>query len=252
VCGQAEGYLSRFESDSNCYMDRIAHNWQALNERVEVAASRSGRSASEITVVAVTKTRSAEQVSAALDAGATDVGENRVQEAACKRIEVPGTARWHLIGPLQRNKASSAVDIFDVVHSIDSNRLADALNRRAAEAGGLIEGLVQVNSAGAAQQSGIPPDSLPGLLEHVAALEHVSIRGLMTIAAHTHDEGAVRECFRKTRELAQEHHATCPDGLAVLSMGMSGDFEIAIEEGATLIRVGTVLFGERQAVVSRE
>lgn len=229
--------------------NRIADNWQALNERVEIAASRSGRSASEITVVAVTKTRDAEQVSAALSAGVTEVGENRVQEAASKRIDVRGTARWHLIGPLQRNKAGSAVDVFDVVQSIDSSRLADALNRRAADSGRSIEALLQVNSADAAQQSGITPDLLPELLEHIATLEHVSVRGLMTIAAHTEDEGAIRGCFRRMRELAQKHHTKCPEGLTVLSMGMSGDFEIAIEEGATMIRVGTVLFGQRQTPV---
>jgi PLP dependent protein len=226
-------------------MDHIPRNWLELNERVAVAAKRAGRSAAEITIVAVTKTRSAEQVSAALAAGVTDVGENRTQEAEGKRGKVHGAARWHLIGQLQRNKAGRAVDLFDVVQSVDSSRLADALNRRAAESERCLEMLLQVNTSGAGHQGGVEPDQLPVLLDHVADLEHLRVSGLMTIAAHSDNKEDVRGCFRRLYGLAQEHRHHGPSCLDALSMGMSGDFEIAIEEGATMIRVGTVLFGER-------
>ncbi|HJP29853.1 MAG TPA: YggS family pyridoxal phosphate-dependent enzyme [Candidatus Latescibacteria bacterium] len=228
-------------------MDAIARNWKALNERVADAAERAGRSASEITIVAVTKTRTADEVSAALAAGVTDVGENRVQEAASKREQVTGVARWHMVGQLQRNKAGQAVDIFDVVHSVDGSRLADALARRAAEAEREIEVLLQVNTSGAAQQAGVEMAAFPALLEHVAGLDHLRLRGLMTIAAHSDDVEVIRSCFARLGDLAQKHRQTDSVRLDVLSMGMSGDFEIAIEMGATMIRVGTVLFGERSS-----
>ena len=225
-------------------MERIARNWHELEERVAGAAEHAGRSISEVTIVAVTKTRSAEEMSAAIAAGVTDVGENRVQEAAAKRASVKAAARWHLIGQLQRNKVGRAIDIFDVVHSVDSIRLADALDRRVAETGGSIEALLQVNTSGGSQQAGADPESLPALLDHVAGLDHLQVGGLMTIAAHSQDSGIVRACFRQLHDLAQQHRHR-GSALGVLSMGMSSDYEIAIEEGATMIRVGTVIFGER-------
>jgi pyridoxal phosphate enzyme (YggS family) len=232
-------------------MDHISGNWRELNERVADAASRAGRSASEISIIAVTKTRSFEEVSAALAAGVSDVGENRVQEAGPKRAQVPGTARWHLIGQLQRNKAGRAVDIFDVVQSVDSIRLADSLNRHAAEADRCLETLLQVSTSGAGQQGGVTPEELPALLDHAAGLDHLRVRGLMTIAAHSDNKDEVRGCFRRLHALAQEHRHRGPRSLDTLSMGMSGDYELAIEEGATMIRVGTVLFGERVLVAER-
>ncbi len=239
MCDQTEGYLFLLS------MDQINRNWQELNERVERAAERAGRAPSEVAIVAVTKTRSVEEVTAALAAGVTEVGENRVQEAASKRALVKDSARWHLVGRLQRNKAAGAVAIFDVVHSVDSPRLADALDRRAAEAQRRIDVLLQINSSGASQQGGLDADLLPSLLDHMAGLEHLCVRGLMTIAAHSDSSQDVRACFRRVHELSQQHRQRGPTDLDVLSMGMSGDFEIAIEEGATLIRIGTVLFGER-------
>ena len=226
-------------------MDHIAANWLELNKRVADAARRAGRSPAEVTIVAVTKTRSAAEVSAAIAAGVTDVGENRIQEASAKRALTGDAARWHLIGQCQRNKAGRAVDIFDIVHSVDTSRLADALNRRAAESDRHLEALLQVNTAGVQQQGGVEPTQLPALLAHVADLSHLHVTGLMTIAAHSADTDEVRSCFRQLYALAQENRHRHPAGLDVLSMGMSGDFETAIEEGATMIRVGTVLFGER-------
>ena len=228
-------------------MNAIARNWDAVQARVGDAATRAGRSPDEITVVVVTKTRSAEEVAAALRAGVTDVGENRVQEAASKRSDVPGPARWHLVGQLQRNKVGKAVDVFDVVQSVDNERLAEALARRATGSGRTIEILLQVNTSGAAGQGGVEPESLAALAESVSALDHLDLRGLMTIAAHSDDTESVRRCFRRLRELGEQlrDNSSLATDLGVLSMGMSGDFELAIEEGATMVRIGSAIFGPR-------
>lgn len=228
-------------------MDAIARNWHDLELRIARAAERAGRQPDGVEVVAVTKTRSAEEVDAAICAGLRHVGENRVQEAAAKRPGVRGEARWHLVGSLQRNKAGGAVELFDMVQSVDSARLADALDRRAAGRGRRLDVLLQVNTSGAPQQGGLPAALVPALVVHVAALPHLRVRGLMTIADHGVGEARVRACFRQLRELAGRVEASGPPGidLSVLSMGMSGDFELAIEEGSTMIRVGTAIFGPR-------
>ena len=184
---------------------------------------------------------------AALEAGVTDVGENRVQEAGPKKEAVEAPGRWHLVGGLQRNKAGRAVEIFDVVQSVDSLRLAEALSRRAAAAGRTLEVLLQVNTAGAEHQGGVDPGGLPALAETTAALEGLRLRGLMTIAAHSAEEERVRACFRRLRDLGRRLAGSMPAGMTTLSMGMSGDYEMAIEEGATMIRVGTAVFGPRPA-----
>lgn len=230
-------------------MDAIAHNWALVQERVARAAAAAGRDAAEIEVIAVTKTRPAAAVEAALAVGVRDLGENRVQEAQGKKPQVSGQARWHLIGHLQRNKAGSAVELFDVIQSVDSPRLADALERRAAEAARSVEVLLQVNTAGAAQQGGVEPAAALALAQHVAGREHLRLRGLMTIAAFSDDTDEVRGCFRQLRQLGSRIGAQHLDGVEVrwLSMGMSGDYELAIEEGANMIRVGTAIFGPRSA-----
>lgn len=228
-------------------MDHIRRNWHDLRERVDKAADRAGRNGDDVAIIAVTKTRGADEVSAALAAGVSDVGENRVQEADVKRGLVEGAARWHLIGQLQRNKASRAVDIFDVVHSVDSSRLADALDRAAgmADADQRLEALLQVNTSGAEQQGGVQPADLAALLDHMSSLHHLRVRGLMTIATHSSDAAAVRACFQHLHGMMEEHRHRGDTPLDTLSMGMSGDFDIAVEEGATVIRVGTAIFGER-------
>ncbi len=232
--------------------DHIARNWHDLQARVGSAAERAGRRADDVTIIAVTKTRSAAEVSAALQAGVTDVGENRVQEADAKHPQVQGSARWHLIGQLQRNKAARAVELFDTVHSVDSSRLADTLERRALAATRAIDILLQVNTSGAERQAGVPPDALPELLDHVARLPSLRVRGLMTIAAHSSDAASVRACFRQLHDLLETHRHRGPQRLDTLSMGMSSDFDIAIEEGATMIRVGTALFGQRTAATGNQ
>ena len=228
-------------------MDHIRKNWELLCARIERAAGRSGRVASAIEVVAVSKTRNVREIEAAYACGLRLVGENRIQEAAAKRPQVAAPLAWHFVGHLQTNKAGPAVELFDLVHSVDSARLARALSRRAAPTGRPIEVLLQVNTAGSQHQAGVVPDQLVDLVAALAPLPHLRIRGLMTIAAHSENEAAVRGCFRALRELGEKVAQCKFAGVSMdyLSMGMSGDFELAIAEGANLLRLGTAIFGPR-------
>lgn len=197
-----------------------------------------------VTLVAVTKTHPAATVRAAVQAGLADVGENRVQEALEKQDQLPGLAvRWHLIGTLQRNKARHAAGRFALVHSVDRADLAEELARRV-PAGGRQAVLLQVNCSGEAQKGGVTPDELPGLLAQVHALPALEVRGLMTMAAFDASEAALRRSFGLLRSMRDRWVGEVP-GLVELSMGMSGDFGIAVEEGATMVRIGSALFGER-------
>ena len=197
-----------------------------------------------VTIVAVTKTHPAEAVRAAAAAGLTAVGENRVQEALAKEEECAGVpVEWHLIGTLQRNKAKHAVNRFALIHSVDSLGLAQDLDRRAA-AGSVQPILLQVNCSGEPQKGGVEPAELPALLQAVAALPRLTVRGLMTMAELTDDETVQRSAFRMLRRLRDEAEAR-GQALPELSMGMSGDYQVAVEEGATMVRLGTLLFGER-------
>ena len=197
-----------------------------------------------VRIVAVTKTHGPEAVRAAAAAGLLDVGENRVQEAVQKQDALSGTdIRWHLIGTLQRNKAKHAVGRFALIHSVDRLDLAAEIDRRVAS-GARQAVLVQVNCSDEPQKGGVEPDALPELLDALAPLERLDVRGLMTMSALTDDAHEQRRAFRRLRELrdaAQQSGHALPE----LSMGMSGDFPVAVEEGATMIRLGTVLFGER-------
>jgi PLP dependent protein len=245
-------------------LNNIAENITRIRERIDHAVRRAGRSADEITLIAVTKTHSAQVVSMALAAGLTDCGENRVQEAEDKiGLLRDAAVRWHLIGHLQRNKAKRAAALFDMIHSLDSLRLAEALNRYVEEASLLhpeddrrrLPVLLQVNVSGEVSKEGF---SLPGGIENpdleafvsqvkqVIALPYLDVQGLMTVAPYDDDPEAARPTFRALRLLRDEIARRVPDGsLPHLSMGMTGDFEIAIEEGATFVRVGRAIFGER-------
>lgn len=215
----------------------------AVRERIKDQQKRGGWS-HPVTIVAVTKTHPAEAVRAAAAAGLTAVGENRVQEALSKQAEVPDLAiEWHLIGSLQRNKAKHAVNHFALIHSLDSLALAGDLDRRAAP-GSRQAVLVQVNCSGEPQKGGVEPDGLPPLLDGLAALPHLEVRGLMTMAELSSDEAIPRAAFRKLRTLRDEASSR-GHRLPELSMGMSGDYLVAVEEGATMVRLGTLLFGER-------
>lgn len=197
-----------------------------------------------VRIVAVTKTHGPEAVRAAVAAGLTDIGENRVQEAMEKQEALAGIrADWHLIGTLQRNKARHAVGRFALVHSVDRLDLAAELDRRAAE-GGRQAVLVQVNCSDEPQKGGVEPGGLPALLDAVGRLTRLEVRGLMTMSALTDDAAEQRRAFRRLRELRDAGERS-GHRLPELSMGMSGDFAVAVEEGATMIRIGTLLFGER-------
>jgi PLP dependent protein len=197
-----------------------------------------------VRIVAVTKTHGPEAVRAAVAAGLTDIGENRVQEAMEKQEALAGIrADWHLIGTLQRNKARHAVGRFALIHSVDRLDLAAELDRRAAE-GHRQAVLVQVNCSDEPQKGGVNPGGLPALLEAVGRFTRLEVRGLMTMSALTDDVAEQRRAFRRLRELRDAGERS-GHRLPELSMGMSGDFAVAVEEGATMIRIGTLLFGER-------
>ncbi len=229
----------------------IGDRYRAVAERVAAAALRSGRRPEDVRVVVVGKTFAAESLAAAVAAGARDVGENYVQEAIAKREALRGLAevRWHMIGRLQRNKARHAARIFDLIHSLDRVELARELDRAAAEASTPVRCLVEVNLGGERTKSGVGFASVERLLEGVATLRHVAVEGLMAIPPRLDDPDSSRKHFAFLRELGERlSRLRLPNVLfKELSMGMSGDFEVAVEEGATLVRVGTAIFGPRGA-----
>jgi PLP dependent protein len=226
----------------------ISQNIQRVRESVSRAAERVGRSAEEITLVAVSKTFPAEAIRDAFEAGLRHFGENRVQEWESKRPLVAELeATWHLIGHLQSNKARRAANMFDRVDSVDSLALAQKLDAAAAAEGKRLQILIEVHLGDETTKTGVAGADLPALAEAVATLSHLELCGLMTIPPFFEDANRVRPCFRKLRELRDGLNGQLGHALPVLSMGMSHDFEIAIEEGATEIRVGSALFGERQA-----
>ena len=222
---------------------------QRLDEvrgRIAAAAVRSGRPAERVTLVAVTKTVAVEVVQAAVALGLADLGESRVQEAQAK-IQAVGRdrARWHLIGHLQRNKAGRAVELFDRVHGVDGADLAGALSRHAVSSGRSLPVLVEVNVSGEATKFGVAPEELEPLLERIAALPGLRLDGLMTVGALVERAEAARAGFARLRALRDRAERQLGRALPELSMGMSGDFEAAVEEGATLLRLGTALLGPR-------
>ncbi|HUP48311.1 MAG TPA: YggS family pyridoxal phosphate-dependent enzyme [Thermoanaerobaculia bacterium] len=218
--------------------DQIRANLIAVERRIVAACDRSGRRREGVTLVAVAKTFPAAAVEAAIAAGATDIGENRVQEARDKKPAVSGLAHWHLIGHLQSNKAKDAVRLFDVIHSIDSPSLAGKTGRAAAAAGKRQDVLIEVNIAGEPQKAGALPADVPALTAAIRAIDSLSLLGLMAIPP-LGDPEATRPHFRSLRNLKEDL------GLHQLSMGMTDDFEVAIEEGATILRVGRAIFGSR-------
>jgi len=228
-------------------MSTIADNVAKLRARVAEAARRAGVEPETIRLVAVTKTIPVEAIREAVAAGITAVGENRVQEAEAKLPEIGRTVEWHLVGHLQTNKAAKAVHLFDVIHSIDSMKVARAVSRHVQEVGRDLGLLVQVNTSGEESKFGVPPQEAPGLVEEMCSLPGIRIRGLMTIGPFRPDPQEARPSFHRLRKLAEKIGSLGFPGVEMtwLSMGMTGDFEVAIEEGANLIRVGTAIFGPR-------
>jgi pyridoxal phosphate enzyme (YggS family) len=227
-------------------MNVIAENLEAVRALIAEAAGRAQRDAGEIELVAVTKTHPPEAVSEALAAGQFLFGESRVQEARAKIPLSPGRARWHFIGHLQRNKIRHALALgFELLHGIDSLETARDLDRVAAEAGVFPRLLLEVNVAGESSKYGFSPAKLRAQLEELLALERLQIEGLMTIAPFAPEAEASRAHFVALRELREQLQTEFRLPLPRLSMGMSGDYAVAIEEGATLVRVGTAIFGAR-------
>ena len=219
-----------------------------VQQRIARAAERAGRSAEEITLIAVSKTFDAATVQQAVLAGARNLGENRVQEAIQKTAIVKGDVRWHLIGHLQSNKARQAVSIFDVIHTIDSRELVERVDRIAGELDRRPAVLVQVDLAQEPTKSGLLESELPAVVEAVDSASHLDFRGLMTMPPFFDSPEMTRSYFRRLREILEglNRNRTTDRKLTELSMGMSHDFEVAIEEGATMIRVGTAIFGARE------
>ncbi len=218
---------------------RVAKRLQTIHQRIAAACERTGQDEADVTLIAVSKTHPAETVRAGFEAGMIDFGENRVAEGADKITALKSLRprpTWHLIGHLQSNKAGKAIDCFDTIHSVDSAKLMHRLGRLATRELGVF---IQVNVSGEASKEGIQPSALPELVAAAAEYPQLRLEGLMTIAPLSADPEAARPHFANLRKLAQQH------GLRHLSMGMTNDYEVAIEEGATHVRVGRAIFGER-------
>ena len=226
----------------------LASNLASVRERIAAAERRSGRTAGSVTLIGVVKTLTADTIAAAVGLGLTDLGENKVQEAEVHQREVGRTAaRWHMVGHLQRNKAGRAVQMFDMVHGVDDAGLAGALARRAHGTGRRQPVLIEVNVSAEASKFGISPDIVASLAEQVAALPELDLLGFMTVGAPVAEPEHARTGFVRLRQLRDSVERRFGMSLPQLSMGMSGDFEVAVEEGATMVRVGTALFGARNA-----
>lgn len=227
-------------------MNPIAQRLEEVRAAIAAAAQRSGRDAGSVRLVAVSKTVDLERIQAAVDAGQDLFGENYLQEARDKIAVLGRQVSWHLVGHLQSNKARSAVELFDLIHAVDRLKLARALDAAAARQGKVQDVLIQVNQAGETTKSGVEPAAAPALLQEVARLPHLKILGLMTMPPWFPDPEAERPYFRALRILRDHLRGLSGLPLTELSMGMSGDFAVAVEEGATLVRVGSAIFGSRR------
>jgi pyridoxal phosphate enzyme (YggS family) len=228
-------------------MNSVSQNLERVREQIARAAAKAGRAAEDIELVAITKTHQAERVREAIEAGQTLFGESRVQEARAKIPELPSNMRWHFVGHLQKNKIRHALPLFEMIHSVDSLALAQDIDRIAGEEGLHPRVLLEVNMAGEGSKFGFSPDQLRDQMEELLALPRLSILGLMTIPPFAEKAEESRKHFVQLRELRDRLQTEFRVDLAQLSMGMTQDFPVAIEEGATLVRVGTAIFGERRS-----
>jgi PLP dependent protein len=226
----------------------LAANLETIRLRIKAACDRSDREPNSLTLLAVTKTQPPEVVNAAGELGLLVFGENKVQEAKAKIPLCSGKLRWHFIGHLQSNKCRDAVQLFQLIQSVDSLPLAREINKRAEEAARAMPVLLEVNLAGEASKFGYQPQALLAELNQINLLPRIEVQGLMTVPPWTPDAENSRSHFRQLRELKMECEQILGAPLPHLSMGMSGDFEVAIEEGATMVRIGTALFGQRARV----
>ncbi len=241
----------------------IAANIERVREQIVKACHRVNRDPSEVTIVAVTKERSVYQIDEVIASGLSDIGENKIQEAQIKFWELCGEGRershfrWHMIGHLQTNKVKDAVQIFDLIHSVDSLKLAKTIDNQAAKYGKIQEVLIEVNTSGETEKFGCAPEAVEGLVKEVATFKNIKLNGLMTMAPEVANPEDARPYFRMLRELRDTIYGLPvtlpakgrPDLSPVLSMGMSNDFEVAVEEGATMVRIGRAILGDQQKIL---
>ena len=224
----------------------LAENLDLIQQRIRAACERAGRAPDSVTLLAVSKTHPPETIREAADCGQWLFGENKIQEAKAKIPLCPGKCRWHFIGHLQSNKIRDAVELFEMIQGVDSLALAREISKRCEQASKRMPILLEVNVAGEASKFGCKPEQLMAEFNELNALPKIEIHGLMAIPPYTTDPEKARPYFRRLRELKERAESVLGAPLPHLSMGMSGDFEIAIEEGATLVRIGTALFGPRR------
>lgn len=240
VCG------SQFHRILHPMNNQLQHSIATLRQRANDACNRAGRDPDQVQIIAVAKTKPAEAILAVRECGMMEIGENYVQELVEKHRAIGDAVRWHFIGHLQRNKVKYIAPFVRMIHGVDSLRLAEEINRQAAQHGRVIPVLLQVNTSGEESKFGVEPSGALGLAEGMLKLPNIQLQGLMTLAAFLDDPESVRPMFRQlhhTRDQLQQHTG---HPLPHLSMGMTNDFEVAIEEGATLVRIGTAIFGERE------
>lgn len=225
----------------------VCENYLAVEEKVKEACRRAGRNRDEVTLIAVSKTKPMSMIEELLSLGVVDFGENKVQELTAKEEALPSGIHWHMIGHLQRNKVKYIVDKACLIHSVDSLRLAETVSQEAEKKGVTANILIEVNVAGEDSKFGVSPDETAALAEAISKLPNIAVKGLMTIAPFVENAEENREVFRNLRKLSVDIEEKKFNNvtMAVLSMGMTGDYEVAIEEGATMVRVGTGIFGER-------
>ena len=230
----------------------FAENLNSIQQRIAAACQRAGRDVASVTLLAVSKTHPPESIRAAVECGQLFFGENKIQEAKAKIPLCPGKARWQFIGHLQSNKVRDAVELFEMIQGVDSLSIAKEISKRAEQAAKTMPILIEVNVAGEASKFGYAPEKLLAELNELNALPRIEIHGLMAIPPFASVPEKARPYFKRLRELSGECEKILGAPLPQLSMGMSGDFEVAIEEGSTLVRVGTALFGERVSSLRRE
>ena len=225
----------------------LQDNFREVEQRIEAACRRSGRDPKEVTLIAVSKTKPVEMLQEAYDFGTRIFGENKVQELTEKYDQLPKDIHWHLIGHLQRNKVKYIIDKVDLIHSVDSVRLAEAIDKEAQKHGITANILIEVNVAGEESKFGISPEETESFIEKIAGFSHIKVCGLMTIAPFVENPEENRPYFQRLRKLSVDIAAKKVNNvtMSILSMGMTNDFEVAGEEGATMVRVGTGLFGVR-------
>jgi hypothetical protein len=229
----------------------IAENLNSIRQRIAAACARAGRDESSVNLLAVSKTHPPETIRAAVDCGQLLFGENKIQEAKAKIPLCPGKARWQFIGHLQSNKVRDAVELFEMIQGVDSLAIAREISKRAEQAAKTMPILIEVNVAGEGSKFGYAPEKLLAELTELNALPRIEVHGLMAIPPYAQLPEKARPYFQKLRELKERAESVLGAPLPQLSMGMSGDFEVAIEEGATIVRIGTALFGERLSSVRR-